>query len=335
MFPDGGGWAHYTSKDLIHWRTDHPTTNFNGNTGALTVTPNGTFALWPTKHNEGCGHGNQPGDNVSVPGICMAISSGDAALETFRHRGIVGVPPSGTTIQDFRDPGRALNLKSGWYVPAGVDVPKGSNVSGCSDESVGDSSSGAGKCGGINWFRAYDDTMAQLKHTGFLLTSRRITMMECPDVFALDGKVVILVGAGGYTQYWVGSISDNDLNFVQDYSAKLDYGATSISSIYAAKTGTEALPPYTRRVAFGFSGWGNGEVTGCASWYVLPRELSISNVGKLQQHPVRELIGLRKHPQTWGLSTSGGDVAIATSSQVEVLVKCKIPNKVRLTNIVM
>ena len=95
VFPDGGGWAHYTSKDLIHWNTSHPTTNFDGDTGALTVTPAGTFALWPTKHNEGCGHGNGPGDNVSVPGICMAVAT-DAALETFVHRGIVGVPPAGT-----------------------------------------------------------------------------------------------------------------------------------------------------------------------------------------------------------------------------------------------
>ena len=112
MFPDGGGWAHYTTKDLIHWQTEHPTTDFDGDTGAITVTEAGTFALWPTKHGEGCGHGSQPGDNVSIPGICMGISTGPA-LEIFVHRGIVGVPPQGATIDDFRDPGRAIQLKSG------------------------------------------------------------------------------------------------------------------------------------------------------------------------------------------------------------------------------
>ena len=115
-------------------------------------------------------------------------------------------------------------FSAGWYVPAGVDVPKaGGNISGCSG---GDSSMTAGsKCGGINWFRARNSSMSALEHTGFLLTSHSITMMECPDVFELDGKIVILVGAGGYTQFWVGSISDDDLTFVEDYSAKLDYGA--------------------------------------------------------------------------------------------------------------
>lgn len=148
-----------------------------------------------------------------------------------------------------------------------------------------------------------------------------------PDVFELDGKIVILVGAGGYTQYWVGSISDDDLTFVEEYSAKLDYGKTSISSIYAAKTGTQARPPYTRRVVFGFSGWGNGEISGCASWYLLPRDLSISSsTGKLLQHPARELTGLRKQVVTFP--------AIARGAQIEVLVHCAVPRALPLSGVV-
>eukprot|EP01048_Picozoa_sp_COSAG05_P011059 COSAG05_NODE_1016_length_6185_cov_4.604831_6_plen_117_part_00 len=108
----------------------------------------------------------------------MAVSSGPS-LETFVHRGIVGVPPAGTSIDDFRDPGRALLLKSGWYVPAGVDVPKDANVSSCSRDR--DGWTRGGKCGGINWFRASNDSMGRLEHTGFLLTSHSIQMMECPD----------------------------------------------------------------------------------------------------------------------------------------------------------
>jgi hypothetical protein len=96
------------------------------------------------------------------------------------------------------------------YIPAGVDVPKTANASACprAQQAAG------GRCGGIHWFRAADDSMAQLEHTGFLLASRSIGMMECPDVFELDGKVVVVVGAGGYTQFWVGSISDDDLTFL-------------------------------------------------------------------------------------------------------------------------
>jgi hypothetical protein len=34
--------------------------------------------------------------------------------------------------------------------------------------------------GGIHWFRADNDSMTHLNHTGFLYTSRTITEMECP-----------------------------------------------------------------------------------------------------------------------------------------------------------
>eukprot|EP01048_Picozoa_sp_COSAG05_P011058 COSAG05_NODE_1016_length_6185_cov_4.604831_5_plen_757_part_00 len=129
---------------------------------------------------------------------------------------------------------------------------------------------------------------------------------------------MILVGAGGYTQYWVGSISSDDMNFVAEYSARLDFGKASISSIYAAKTGslTSALPPFERRVLFGFSGCGSG-FSGCAQWYVLPRDLSISSTGKLLQYPAREMVGLRKNAVLYP--------SIAAGSQVEMLVQCAIP----------
>ena len=65
-----------------------------------------------------------------------------------------------------------LQLKSGWYVPAGVGAP----ASACPGPK-----SSAG-CGGIHWFRADNDSMTHLNHTGFLYTSRTITEMECPDV---------------------------------------------------------------------------------------------------------------------------------------------------------
>ena len=116
------------------------------------------------------------------------------ALDKFAHKGIVGVPPAGASIDDFRDPGRALQLKSGWYVPAGVDVPISANVSCSASKTMGPKRGGhaqSGQCGGINWFRATNDSMAQLEHTGFLLTSHAIGMMECPDVFELNGKVGI------------------------------------------------------------------------------------------------------------------------------------------------
>jgi hypothetical protein len=122
MFPDGGKWAHCTSPDLIHWNCSHPDTGFgSGDTGGITVTPKGTFALWPPMG----------------PGIEMAVPTG-LDLNTWIKKGKVD------NGGGQRDPGRAIELKSGWYVPEGVT--------------------------GIHWFRDESNgSMTQLNHTGTLI----------------------------------------------------------------------------------------------------------------------------------------------------------------------
>ena len=62
----------------------------------------------------------------------------------------------------------------------------------------------------------------------------------------------------GWTQWWVGSISPNDLNFTAEHTGRIDYGAPGISSLFAGKTATSAQPPFVRRVLFGFTGWSTG-----------------------------------------------------------------------------
>ena len=93
--------------------------------------------------------------------------------------------------------------------------------------------------------------------------------------------------------------------------------------MFAGKTGTSMHPPFNRRVLFGFSGWSSAKASGCGQYYLLPRELSISAAGQLQQHPVAELKTLRKasvHAQY----KQGHATPMATGSQIEVLVDCKL-----------
>jgi sucrose-6-phosphate hydrolase SacC (GH32 family) len=273
MFPDGGHWSHCTSRDLLHWDcSSHPkSTGFDGDTGSITVTPKGTFAMWPAQ------------------GIEMATPT-DSSLNTWVKHGTVGTGGQ-------RDPGRAIQLKSGWFVPEGVN--------------------------GIHWFRDESGgAMTKLNHTGTMMDMHTagLTEFECPDVFELAGKIVVLTstqGLNGWTQFWVGQMSDDDLKFLPDYTGRLDYGASGISTIYAAKTGTSALPPFDRRVLLGFGGWTESKVTQCSNWYLLPKDLSLSSRGRLLQHPAREMIGLRK--------SSAKFPVLAAGSQVEILVQCAIP----------
>ncbi len=96
-----------------------------------------------------------------------------------------------------------------------------------------------------------------------------------------------------------------------------DHGASGISTIYAAKTGTTAQPPFNRRILLGFGGWTESKVTKCGNVYLLPKELSMSSAGKLLQHPTKEMVGLRK--------TAAVAPALAPGGQVEVLVQCPMP----------
>ena len=85
--------------------------------------------------------------------------------------------------------------------------------------------------------------------------------------------------------------------------------------------------PFNRRVLFGFSGWSSAKASGCGQYYLLPRELSISASGQLQQHPVAELKTLRKASGSVRAQYRRGHATpLAAGSQIEVLVECKVPS---------
>ena len=293
LFPDAAKWGHATSTDLIHWDYNHPSTNFSFDTGSISVTNKGTFAIWP-------GTGKQTGSLfMSTP-----LSS---KLNKWTNHGNVGHGGS-------RDPGRAMKLKSGWYLPVGIH--------------------------GVLWFKDYSNgSMTNITLTGNLLPFNQdnITEFECPDVFELDGKIVIITatqGTKGWTQFWIGTISDDDLTFIPEYTSKLDFGHPGISSLYGAKTGTNSVAPFTRRVLFGFGGW--SQAGPCDKWYLLPKELSLSKTtNKLLQHPVQELIQLRNISSHITSSTNEvpnevpnevlNETSIVTGGQIEVLVSCPVP----------
>jgi sucrose-6-phosphate hydrolase SacC (GH32 family) len=355
IFPINGNWGHCTSPDLLMWNCSHPSTGWQfDNTGGITVTPVGYFLtqannynismakaasanldVWVHANGSTCGsvpgdsqcwHGPAYGPGSQCPSAPCRPANQSAPFEPCRTPvcGVIGnpaVPFPGT--ESLSDTGRALKLKSGLYLPVGARGPKNAG-------------------GGIHWFKAKDDTMTHIEEVSFLFSVNIAAngtstgpLMECPDVFQLGGKTVVLgslpgdarttpalpVNTEGTSHWWVGSLSDDDLTFTAEATGRFDYGPGGYSSIYAAKSGTSALEPFTRRVLFGFGGWREGMslAAECGSgFYVLPRELSISSTGKLLQHPVAELKGLRQ-----GAAVQGP--RIATGAQIEILVQCEVP----------
>ena len=292
VFPINQAWSHCSSRDLLRWNCSHPSTGWPmPNTGAVSSTPSGFFAM--------------QADNFNVS---MARATG-ADLDVWVHHGVIGSPTSpypGT--MSLSDTGRALQRPSGWYVPVGVRGP--GNVG-----------------GGVHWFRAEDDSMAHIVEKGFLFTTNTSLgpLLECPDVFPLGDKVVVLGSfpgtpecySCGTSHWWVGSISDDDLTFTPESTGRFDYGQPGFSSLYAAKSGSEAVAPFSRRLLFGFGGWRQGDMSSCNGWYVLPRDLSISEAGTLLHHPAAEMQGLRQGPAV----TDG----VAAGGQVEILLQCRLP----------
>merc|ERR1719174_2661884 len=131
------------------------------NTGALTATPAGYFITQANNWN-----------------ISMAKAK-TAALDVWEHKGVIGVPKNLSQASSLSDTGRAMKLGSGWYMPVGT---RGY----------------ANRGGGVHWFRADDESFRHIVEKSFLFTTDPSgPLMECPDVFQLGSKTVVLLSRPG------------------------------------------------------------------------------------------------------------------------------------------
>ena len=299
VWEDEGAWSHWTSTDLVHWSGSfkNGTTNFGGDTGSVSPTPSGVYAFWPIMSGQGKGS------------IGSAKSLDSNNLDVWQHRGPT-IPMPKRIDAGFRDPVRAFQFGEKWFVGVGC----GSNAA------------GAQFC----LFEADDDTLSNFSDRGSLYTTnttygyvdnnivwqpKNVTanMMECPDLFPLGDKWVLLGSLYKTNQFWVGALSadsDGVPRFTPENVGILDYG-----NGYAAKTGsTFKQSGESRRLLFGFTGWSEPtNAPGCGRSLIFPRELSLS--GKhLVINPAPELANLRKP----GTATD----TPAEGSQIELRVLC-------------
>lgn len=299
---DDGAWSHWTSKDLIHWSGSFRdnTTHFGGDTGSVSPTPSGVYAFWPI----------MGGPDRGWIGSAKAT---DATLTNWDQRGKT-VPQPKRINAGYRDPVRAFKFGEKWF--QGV---------GCGSKEVG-----AQFC----IFEAKDDTLMEFTDQGSLYTTNvtygnvdgnivwqpqnvSANMMECPDLFPLGDKWVLIGSLYKTNQWWVGDMvadAGGVPRFTPDQVGILDYG-----NGYAAKTGsTMEQSGTTRRVVFGFTGWSEPTTApGCGRSLIMPRDLSVSGT-RLVINPVPETAVLR----VAGTHTSGATTPLAKGSQVEIRVTC-------------
>ena len=285
-------WGHAISSDMIHWR--HLPV-------ALAPTPGGPDA-------DGCFSGTAvvqdgkvvflytgvrtaPKDQATIDdGVnsfretqCLAVAD-DSSLTKFTKRAepVIDAPPPGMKVTGFRDPSPWRQGES-WFMVVGSGVPH--------------------RGGAVLLYRSKDLRAWEFVHVlaGGTGTGKDTVnsvdsgdMWECPDLFALGDKHVLIYSTEGKARWQTGVLDEKEMTFHAEKSGTLDLG-----SFYAPKTqldnaGNRILwgwIPETRPLEeYKTSGW--------AGMMSLPRVLSIADDGELKVDVVSGVKQLRRSQQT-------------------------------------
>ncbi|WP_249869095.1 glycoside hydrolase family 32 protein [Oceanobacillus saliphilus] len=277
-------WGHVVSNDLVHWQDAEmalaPDQWYDKNgcySGSAVVFQEKLYVFYTGNVK------NEQGNRESYQ--CLAVSADGIHFD--KKGPVIDVPPGYTP--HFRDP-KVFEKDGKWYMVIGAQTEeeKGEAVIYTSSDLENWRFKGAIAGSGLNG----------LSDFGY--------MWECPDLFDLGGKDILIVSPQGLAPkgfefnnifqsgYFAGDVDYERVSFNHGAFVELDRGF----DFYAPQTTTDASG---RRILVGWMG--NAEETDAIQptvkkeWIhalTLPRELE-SKDGKLLQHPVEELQLLREN----------------------------------------
>ena len=167
----------------------------------------------------------------------------------------------------------------------------------------------------VTIYEAENPELTKWKYRGvlFQLPDAEARTAECPNFFKLGDEWVLFVSPYGKVQYFVGKFDAENCRFLPRARGLVDYGP----NFYAPNT---MLVPDGRRLVWG---WVNGFPkergwNGCLS---LPRELSFSRDGQLQQIPAPQLAKLRGEPMKYNdarMGDAGHGFALPATDSMEI-----------------
>ena len=300
-------WAHAVSDDLLRWRClpaalapDMPYDLEGCFSGSAIELPDGRHALMYTGVTR----------EVMPSGELRQVQTQNLAFgDGVNYQKYPGNPvitaadlPEGGSRFDFRDP-KLWREADGSYrcLVANDDL-------------------GSGGGGQMLMYRS--DDLFHWTFAGKLAENRgRLGLMwECPDLFELDGRQVLLASAqdmlplgfeyhnGNGAFCMIGSLDPETGRFIEESDQAVDYGI----DFYAPQT---ILTPDGRRVMIGWmQNWDTCNLrTPSTPWFgqmTLPRELFIRD-GRLCQRPIRELESLRGEPVVYEhVPIQDGEIAL-------------------------
>lgn len=285
-------WGHASTADLRNWE-DHPP--------ALEPDPAGP-------DRDGCFSGcavvadGKPrllytGVRGAAERPCLAEAADRDLTRWTRHAGnpVIASPPAGLAVRAFRDHS-AWRADSMWYQVVGGGLED--------------------RGGALFLYRSKD--LRSWQYVGVFATAAGCglagTVWECPDVFSLGGRVVIVVsvddGGPQYAMWMTGEVTGH--KFTVRAAGRCD-GA---DRYYAPQSLTLADG---RRMAFGWLRESLAELPAADASRVgvmsLPRELRVDEAGALRSWPARELDRARRQALASQLIHGRGTVAVPLSAR--------------------
>jgi sucrose-6-phosphate hydrolase SacC (GH32 family) len=155
---------------------------------------------------------------------------------------------------------------------------------------------GRGGAGQVLLYRAAKPDLTDWKHLGAVFNAfeRETFNIECPNLFKLDGRWVLIFSPHRPCEYYVGDLDLEKVRFTPYCHGVLDPGDAYASNISTDDRGRTILWLWGRTNTPQGKGWG--------SVMTLPRILSIGPDGFLRQQPAPEFASLRGEPRTFPAS---------------------------------
>ena len=297
-------WGHAVSHDLLHWTylpcalaPDESYDSFGVFSGSAIELKNGRQLLMYTGVRK---EGNEK-NSKDIQVQCLAEGDG---LDYRKYEGNPVLDerclPEGMSRNDFRDP-KIWREENGTY----------RCIAGTCDRN---------RIGSLLLFNSRDGYKWEFESILLQNDGSLGRMWECPDLFRLDGKTVLLVSPqdmlpkdfeyhnGNGAVCLIGQFDEKRKKFIPEKDQAVDYGI----DFYAPQT---ILTPDGRRVMIGWmQNWDTCKQTGYEErkWFgqmSLPRELSIRN-GRLYQQPIHELALYRSRKAEYRNVRIDGEVTL-------------------------
>ena len=148
----------------------------------------------------------------------------------------------------------------------------------------------------VQLYKAVNGDLTAWEHLGavFQTLERKDRNYECPNLFKLDGKWVLILSPNRPCEYYIGDLDLERVEFIPQAHDILDPGNSYASNISVDDKNRTILWLWGRTNTPAGKGW-NGVIT-------IPRILSVGPDGYLRQRPAPELETLRTDEQSFPAS---------------------------------